>query len=66
MTTLRFRWQQRGEHIHVRVFTAPMHTGTFAKCGDLTFAKEDWRVVRAGLVSAREDLVVQVKHEDEL
>lgn len=66
MIIIRWRWRQLGGHVHVRVFTGTMFDGTFAKCGDLTFSEDEWRILGNGIRSAREDVVVQVKHEDEL
>jgi len=67
MNILRFRYQQLGGHVHVRVFTGTRFDGTFAKVGDLVFADREWPGILNGLVSARhDDLVVQFKQEDEL
>ena len=35
------RYQVRGDHVHVRVFTAPRGV-SFAKSGDLVFAAAEW------------------------
>jgi hypothetical protein len=66
MTILRFRFQQLGGHVHVRVFTATMFDGTFAKVGDLVFSEQEWPTVMNRLVSGGYELIVQFKHEDEL
>jgi hypothetical protein len=42
----RFRWKKRGGHVHVRMFSADRAEVTHAKCGDLCFREEEWRVFR--------------------
>ena len=39
---LRMRYEQRGAHVHVRVFTSPNADGTFAKNGELVFSAAEW------------------------
>jgi hypothetical protein len=46
--TLRLRYQQLGDHIHCRLFTAR------AKCGDLVFDEQEWPMVRSAFESIGE------------
>lgn len=46
---IRAYWQQRGGHVHVRVFTGQREHMTFAKAGDLTFDVREWPAVSVAL-----------------
>lgn len=39
--TFRVRYEQRGSHVHCRVFSGPKGS-TLGKCGDLVFREEEW------------------------
>lgn len=42
MTHFNLRWQKRGGHVHVRVFSAPTEHATHGKNGDLVFREQEW------------------------
>jgi hypothetical protein len=42
MTHFRLRWEQRGGHVHVRVFSAEHAALTHGKNGDLVFRPAEW------------------------
>ena len=46
---LRIYYQQRGGHVHCRVFSGPDGNRTLGKSGDLVFTAEEWPTVKACL-----------------
>ena len=57
MTQMRIRFCQLGGHIHCRVFTRTLPTETWAKCGDLVFAEDEWQAVSAIFIRGRIELL---------
>ena len=53
---IRWRYQKKGGHIHVRCFTAKGRNFTFAKNGDLVFDEDEWDFIRDSLHKAVEIL----------
>jgi hypothetical protein len=43
---IRIRYEQKGAHIHCRLFTAKGDGFTFAFCGGMVFSEEEWNDVR--------------------
>ena len=72
MLIVRFRWRIVGAHARVRLFVgnAPdgwTDEGSLAKCGEFTFGVDDWIKISERLARVGDDeVVVQIKHEDEL
>jgi hypothetical protein len=63
MILMRWRWRREGQHVHVRVFTAQQTEwnqeparDTFAFCGRLIFAADEWLDVLA-LLGPRIDVL---------
>jgi hypothetical protein len=42
MTHFRLRWEKRGGHVHMRVFSAERAGATHGKNGDLVFREAEW------------------------
>jgi len=42
MTHFRLRWRKRGEHIHVRMFSASHERDTFANNGLMVLHESEW------------------------
>ncbi len=53
---LRLRYSERGAHVWCRLFTAATDTATWALCGTLVFALDEWPSVRAQLEDVAEIL----------
>lgn len=51
---IRIRYNVIGNHVHCRVFAAKAANMTFARVGELTFARSEWNAVRDMLNSAVE------------
>jgi hypothetical protein len=68
VTHIRSRHEQKGGHIHVRVFSGPdeSHLG---KCGDLVFREDEWRdfevMLRQGARFTTDSTVLSVIPEGE-
>jgi hypothetical protein len=54
----KLRFRKLGGHYHCRLFAAKSPNMTYAKCGDLTFAEDDWSDVQIAMSG------VNFQHED--
>lgn len=43
---LKLRWQLRGGHVHITVFSASYISQTAANCGELVVTQEEWEYWR--------------------
>ena len=46
MTHFRIRYRVSGQHVHVRIFSAPALNVTFAQNGTLVFSEEEWEAFK--------------------
>jgi len=60
---MRLRYRVLGGHVHCRLFTAKAPGQTFAKCGDLTFAIEEWAAVCVALDQADVEIMPDTETE---
>lgn len=54
---MRLRYEKRGGHVHVRLFTARAPGLTFANCGELCFDEQEWPEVRSTFECGGAELV---------
>jgi len=60
---MRLRYRILGGHVHCRLFTAKAWTHTFAKCGDLAFALDEWAAVCLAFERADVEIVPDIETE---
>ncbi len=63
MRFFRIYWKVAGGHTHTRWFSGANPNAVFGKCGDLTFANDEWESLRQ-ILSARHDCV-EIKEEEQ-
>ena len=54
---MRLRYEKRGGHYHVRLFTARGPGQTFANCGELCFDEREWPDVQTIFMRGGAELV---------
>ena len=55
MLEFRFRWAERGTHIHARVFVGDPNRDQFSFCGVVRFRSEEWAEFRRTLENGTKD-----------